>query len=107
MVAPTRFAAGIPLKMHQAAAFGVPVVSTTLIAELAGWRDGHDLLAASDASGFAEACARLHRDETLWTAIRNSALDRCATDCSPAAFRQSVGVILDMIAARSHAARTP
>ncbi len=106
MVAPTRFAAGIPHKVHQAAAYGVPVVSTTLIAELAGWRDGHDLLAASDAKGFAEACTRLHRDETLWTAIRNSALERCAADCSPEAFRKSVGVILDMIAARSHAAKT-
>jgi glycosyltransferase involved in cell wall biosynthesis len=105
MVAPTRFAAGIPLKVHQAAAFGVPVVSTTLIAELADWRDGHDLLAASDANGFAKACTRLHRDETLWTAIRKNALDRCAADCSPDAFRQSVGVLLDMIVTRSHAAK--
>lgn len=105
MVAPTRFAAGIPHKVHQAAAFGVPVVATTLIAEQASWLDGHDLLAASDASGFAEACTRLHRDEALWTAIRGNALDRCAADCSPETFRRSVGVILDMIVTRSHMAK--
>jgi GT2 family glycosyltransferase len=105
MVAPTRFAAGIPHKVHQAAAFGVPVVTTTLIAEQANWRDGHDLLAASDAKGFAEACTRLYRDEALWTQIRTNALDRCAADCSPEAFRRSVGVILDMIVTRSHAAK--
>lgn len=105
MVAPTRFAAGIPLKVHQAAAFGVPVVATTLIAEQANWRDGRELLAASDAKGFAEACSRLHRDDALWTRIRTNALDRCAADCSPVAFRQSVGCILDLIAARSHAAK--
>lgn len=105
MVAPTRFAAGIPHKVHQAAAFGVPVVTTSLIAELANWQDGHDLLAASDAEGFAVSCTRLYRDEGLWTAIRNNALARCAADCSPEAFRQSIGVVLDMIAARSHAAK--
>jgi GT2 family glycosyltransferase len=105
MVAPTRFAAGIPHKVHQAAAFGVPVVTTSLIAEQANWRDGSDLLAASDATGFAEACTRLYRDEALWNAIRSSALDRCAADCSPEAFRQSIGVILDMIVSRSHAAK--
>jgi glycosyltransferase involved in cell wall biosynthesis len=105
MVAPTRVAAGIPHKVHQSAAFGVPVVTTSLIAAQAAWRDGRDLLAASDARGFAEACTRLYRDEALWTAIRNSALDRVATDCSPAAFRQSIGVILDMIVTRGHAAK--
>ena len=106
MVAPTRFAAGIPHKVHQAAAFGVPVVTTSLIAAQANWRDGRDLLAASDARGFAEACTRLYRDEALWTAIRNSALERCATDCSPEAFRQSIGVILDMIVTRARAAKS-
>jgi GT2 family glycosyltransferase len=105
MVAPTRFAAGIPHKVHQAAAFGVPVVASTLIAEQASWQDGHELLAAADAEGFADACIRLHRDEALWTTIRSNALDRCAADCSPEAFRQGVGRILDMIAARNHAAK--
>jgi O-antigen biosynthesis protein len=104
MVAPTRFAAGIPHKVHQAAAFGVPVVTTSLIAQQANWRDGRDLLAASDARGFAEACTRLYRDEALWTAIRNSALERCGTDCSPEAFRKSIGVIVDMM--RGHPAKS-
>jgi glycosyltransferase involved in cell wall biosynthesis len=105
MVAPTRFAAGIPHKVHQSAAFGVPVVATTLIAEQASWRDGSELLAAADGKGFAEACSRLYRDEALWTAIREGALERCAADCSPETFRRGIGRILDMISARSHAAK--
>jgi glycosyltransferase involved in cell wall biosynthesis len=105
MVAPTRFAAGLPHKVYQTAAYGVPVVATTLIAEQADWRDGRELLVAADADGFAEACIRLHRDQALWTAIRQGALDRCAADCSPEAFRNSIGQVLGMIAARSHAAK--
>jgi hypothetical protein len=105
MVAPTRFAAGIPHKVHQAAAFGVPVVTTALIAQQANWQDGRDLLAASDAKGFADGCTRLYRNEALWTSVRRNALERCAADCSPDAFRRGIGVILDMIVTRSHAAK--
>src|SRR5437763_14014694 len=55
-VAPTRFPAGLPYKVHHAAAHGLPVVCTTLLAEQLGWRSGDELLAADDAAGFAAAC---------------------------------------------------
>ena len=41
-VAPSRFAAGLPHKIHEAAARGIPVVATSLLAEQLGWRDGAD-----------------------------------------------------------------
>jgi O-antigen biosynthesis protein len=104
MVAPTRFGGGVPHKVHQAAAYGVPVVATALIAAQLGWQDGHDLLVASSAENFAEACIRLHCDEALWTRIRQNALDRCTTECAPDAFRQGVRAILDMIPGRRRAA---
>ncbi|WP_187144315.1 glycosyltransferase [Microvirga massiliensis] len=100
MVAPTRFAAGIPHKVQQAAAFGVPVVATKLIADQTGWQSARDLLAASDAEAFAEACIRLHRDDALWTAVREAALTRCAEDCSPEAFRHGIRAILDSVIER-------
>jgi O-antigen biosynthesis protein len=104
MVAPTRFAAGIPHKVHQAAAFGVPVVATALIAEQTGWQTDRDILAASDAEGFAQACIRLHRDEALWNRIREAALARCASDCSPKAFMDGVAAILNAVTAGRGAA---
>ncbi len=53
-VAPTRFAAGAPYKVHEAAAFGLPVVATELVRDQLGWQNGEDLLAApaSDAAEF-------------------------------------------------------
>jgi GT2 family glycosyltransferase len=107
MVAPTRFAGGVPHKVHQAAAYGVPVAATTLVTEQLGWEDGRDLLAADSAEGFAEACIRLHCDEALWTTVRGNALGRCAVDCSPEAFQRGVRAILDLIAARRRAAEEP
>ena len=39
-VVPTRYAAGIPYKAHEAASFGVPLVVSNLIGEQLGWLDG-------------------------------------------------------------------
>ena len=86
LVVPTRFAAGIPHKAHQAAALGIPMVVTGLIAKQLGWRDGEDLLVADEPAGFAAACARLYTDPALWERIRQSALARVRQECSPAAF---------------------
>ena len=100
LVAPTRFAAGIPHKIHQAAAFGVPVVASDLLVRQTGWVAGRDLLAASDAAAFADACANLYSDRLLWKRIREAALERCAEDCSPARFREAVTRIIETVPAR-------
>jgi GT2 family glycosyltransferase len=97
MIAPTRFAAGIPLKVYQAASLGVPVVATELVARQAGWQTDRDLLAASEADRFADACIRVYRDKRLWESLRESAIERCRQDCSPNKFRDGVRQILDAI----------
>jgi glycosyltransferase involved in cell wall biosynthesis len=85
-VAPTRFAAGIPLKIYEAAAHGVPVVATSLLAKQLGWSDEIALLVADTPEDFASQCLRLYQDERLWNRIRANALDRVRTDCAPSVF---------------------
>ena len=86
-VAPTRYAAGIPHKVHQAASLGVPVVATSLLARQLGWEDGRHLLVADTAEEFATAVSKLFEDADLWEAIRTAALQKVAQECSPEAFR--------------------
>jgi hypothetical protein len=91
-VAPARFAAGIPYKVHEAAAFGLPVVATSLLARQLGWADG-DAIGASestDPAGFAARVVALHRDAPLWTRIRESALARVAAELDPRVFAKRV-----------------
>jgi len=94
-VAPTRFAAGIPFKVHEAAAQGVPVVATRLLAEQLGWQNdavrGCD---PTDPARFAADVIALYRNEILWTTTRTLALERIATDCSPAGFTATIGRII-------------
>ena len=91
-VVPTRFAAGMPHKAHEAAARGLPMVATPLIAHQLGWQ--HELLVGDDAAGFAQACVRLHRDGALWTSLRSRLHDAVIRDCSADAFDRAVREIL-------------
>lgn len=65
VVVPIRFGSGTRLKILEAFAHRIPVVSTTLGAEGLGAEDGRHLLVADTASGLAAACARVLTDPQL------------------------------------------
>ena len=92
-IVPTRFAAGIPHKAHEAAAHGIPMVVAPLIATQLGWDD--EVGIGSEASAFAEGCITLHSDAALWTAKRKAAWAAIERDCSPASFH---GVVAQIVA---------
>jgi hypothetical protein len=99
-VAPTRYSAGIPLKVLEAASRGVPVVCSGLLATQLGWRRDQDVLVADTPEGFALAVARLHSDVHLWDSLRASALNRVAIDCNPQDFRATVAALFEDSLAR-------
>ena len=94
-VAPTRFAAGIPHKVHEAAAHGLPVVTTSLIAAQLGWKHESELLVADNGSEFAMQCARLYQDMVLWNKLKINALKRVKAECSPEYFTATLKQILE------------
>jgi len=95
-IAPTRFAAGLPYKVHEAASYGVPVVATTLLRDQLGWDDGQDMLAAapSDPEAFANHVIALYRSEALWSRVRAAAAGRIAADCGRDAYQRAMVKIL-------------
>jgi glycosyltransferase involved in cell wall biosynthesis len=93
-IAPTRFAAGIPLKIIEAAAKGVPVVTTSVLAQQLGWQAGRELMVADTAVDFAERCLELLTDADLWEKIRKNALERIRTDYSKAGFQAKLSRVI-------------
>ena len=89
-IAPTRFSAGVPLKIYEASAAGVPVVATSLLARQLGWTATKDLLVADSASAFAAACVELYTNESLWENVRRNAIKRVSEDCSAQRFRAAL-----------------
>jgi O-antigen biosynthesis protein len=95
-VAPTRFAAGIPLKVIEAAARGVPIVGSPLVASQLGWLEGDDLLTGADATEFAQAIASLYTNERLWLRLRESALARVDREYNETTFRRALRAAIDL-----------
>ncbi len=95
-VGPTRFAAGISLKLIESARRGVPIVSTDLLARQLGWTDGVELLSADDAETFARNVARVFSDASVWAALRDAAAERVERDYSSAQFASVIAGLLDL-----------
>jgi GT2 family glycosyltransferase len=95
-VAATRFAAGTPYKVHEAASFGLPVVASDLLRRQLGWENGREILCAdvSDPALFASHIIRLHRDPVLWQNVREAAIDRLRMESNLKDYSRAVQELL-------------
>ena len=95
-IAPTRFAGGIPFKVHEAAAFGLPVVATALLCNQVGWIDQAEIMngGTDDPARFAEGVLRLYEDPETWNTVRRGALRRLVHENSQALYLDSLRDIL-------------
>ncbi len=89
-VAPTRYAAGIPLKILEAASRGLPTVATSLLADQLGWTAGRELLTGDTPDTFAAECARLYLNDDVWLQVRQQSLSRVSLDCDPGRFTRGM-----------------
>lgn len=95
-IAPTRYAGGLPYKVHEAASFGIPIVATELLARQVRWENNVALLCApaDDPSAFAQQMVSLYIDAEVWQRVRLEALAAVAHDCDPNGFKARVEEIL-------------
>jgi O-antigen biosynthesis protein len=101
-VAPHRFAAGIPVKIVNAMAAGLPCVISTLYASQLSVTDGIEVLVARDPDEFAAKIELLYQDEDLWSRIQKNALAYVAKNFNPDVLRAKlVGEVESAVARRS------
>jgi predicted O-linked N-acetylglucosamine transferase (SPINDLY family)/GT2 family glycosyltransferase/lipoprotein NlpI len=93
-VAPVRFAGGVPAKVIEAAANGIPVVASALLVRQLGWRDGVDILGAREARAFARAIARLLSDDARWQRQQWAAWEQCTLRYDPEIFGETLRRVL-------------
>lgn len=95
-VAPVRFAGGVPAKVIEAAAQGIPVAASALLVRQLGWREGIDIQAGRDAQSFADGIARLLRDDGLWQRQQQAAWQTCAERYTPQRFGQLLRQVMEL-----------
>jgi glycosyltransferase involved in cell wall biosynthesis len=102
-VVPTRYSAGIPLKLLEATAHGLPAVVTPLTATQLGWRENHDFLVGRDPEDFAKKVIDLYTSKELFETIRQNALERLQQDYSPDQFRTTLQHVLTSASDKAYA----
>ena len=97
-IAPTRYAAGVPAKVIEASAYGVPVVVTEILADQLDYVNGQELVAVSheNAALFAERTLELYDDSILWKSIRESGRKKAVELYSKRHHSELIANILDV-----------
>lgn len=86
-VASTRFATGIPWKVHEAMANGCPCVISELLAHQLKLKRDEEAMVAATAEEFVEKSVRLYSDPELWHKVRENAFNLVRRDCDPEHFK--------------------
>jgi glycosyltransferase involved in cell wall biosynthesis len=94
---PLRFGSGTRVKLLEAFAHRVPVVSTHAGADGLPVRDGEHLLLADDPDAFARACLRLLRDVDLRQRLASRAHDLWAEHFSEEPFQRCVSQVIERV----------
>lgn len=89
-LAPTRYAAGVPHKVHMASSYGIPTITTSLIAEQIGWKNKQALLLADTPLEFASAVRLAFEDLDSLRQIRGNMIQAFNNDCDHQAFARSI-----------------
>jgi glycosyltransferase involved in cell wall biosynthesis len=87
-VASTRFATGIPWKVHEAMAHGIPCVISGLLGEQLGLKDDKCAMVARTPEEFISKTTKLYSDADLWQSVRTNAFNLIREDCNPDRFRE-------------------
>ena len=101
VVVPLRYGSGTRLKILEAAAHRIPVVSTTIGAEGLGFEDNHHLLIADDAATFATACLRLLEEPPLRRRLADEAEKAFLTEYQWPGTRQRIMTLVRALAHQS------
>lgn len=94
-VIPTRFAAGIPLKLLDAMSYGVPTVTTKIIAQQLDLKNNFHLLVAEDKNDFINKVIHLYSNEDLWNKLRINSYDYIEKEYSTEKMKASLSKIMN------------
>jgi glycosyltransferase involved in cell wall biosynthesis len=103
-ISPLRYGAGVKGKVNQAMSRGLPVVATSISVEGMHLVPGAEVVVADEARAFADAVARVYRDEAEWTRLSRAGLANVERYFSPRVAREALEAMLEEAARR--AART-
>ena len=105
-IAPTRYAAGIPLKLLECLSFGLPAVVTPLLAEQLGF-DEDTVLIGRSSDEFADKIVRCYTDEMLWRQLRDNGLSYMNNEYSYYEYRNHLNNLINSLLTGGNSSISP
>ena len=96
-VAPHQYAAGLPIKVVEAMANGVPSVVSSLLAQQLGVTDEVEALVATTSDEFAMKIADLHQSAELWVGVQQRAYEFVEQNFNPSVLRDKLAEVLNWV----------
>jgi glycosyltransferase involved in cell wall biosynthesis len=103
-VSPLRYGAGVKGKINHSMSRGLPVVATAVSVEGMHLVEGEEVLVADDPDAFADAIARLYRDESLWNRLSQAGIANVRRHFSPEAAAEPIGRVFELARRKRSAA---
>ena len=94
-VAATRFATGIPWKVHEAMANGIPCVISKLLADQLHLVPDRDAMVCNSPKEFVEKSKLLYHDKKIWEDMRHCGYELIKRDCDPEVFKKIIQQSID------------
>lgn len=101
-VIPTRFAAGIPLKLIETFSFGLPTIVTDLIADQLQLQDGFHVLIAKDAREFIEKTIILYKTKWLWNQLWHNSREYLNANYSEEVMTNRLTELIDAVMVKTN-----
>lgn len=89
-VASTRFSTGIPWKVHEAMANGIPCVISRLLATQLAIPDDVMAMVCDTPEDYVQKITKLYTEEKVWNRMRQEAFDYMKIDCNVQAFKNII-----------------
>lgn len=98
-VASTRFSTGIPWKVHEAMAHGIPCVISRLLANQLELPDDVQAMVCDTPQDYIDKTIALYQDKTVWENMRVAAFDYVSEDCDVGKFKDILQTSLQELVA--------
>jgi len=95
-ISPTRFAAGLPYKIHEAAANGLPVIATEILGKQLGWKNKESIILSEiNSESFANSIIETYTNQEQWKKLRENAYQQVEKEFSFSEYKNKIAEILN------------
>lgn len=97
-IAPTRYAAGIPYKLYEAAAYGLPAIASDVLCKQISWIAGSEIIQIKlcNIEDVCELMLKLYYNKKLWEELKSFSMERIIEENNYLLYSEKISRIISL-----------